>query len=174
MSHFPETTKTTLATESHRGHTLSVVESHTPAYTVPAHTVRGIGGRPDWDCDAIDYPARTRRMGAVDGRVVIGSLTGTDADSLALLRKHVDGLIADAELRPTLVQLIDAAKDARKLSELDHMPTVGGVVYVHAMGYFRRGLVIKTTAKRVTVAYTTASSEGRVFRKAVALAEVRV
>lgn len=91
--------------------------------------------------------------------------TGEGAALVKKLTASLELAEADAQLLPLLTRLVRNAgpADERRLVE----PVEGAVAYVYAMGRARRGLVVKVTKTKATVAYTTASSNGRVFRKAV-------
>lgn len=102
--------------------------------------------------------------------------TGLKGDSKAATRKLTAVLAEDAEdavLRPQLTGLVRNATLADELAVIESAPAVGDVAYVFAMGYLRRGIVTKVTKTKATVAYTTASSAGRIFRKAAPFAELR-
>lgn len=87
-------------------------------------------------------------------------------------RGWIDTHHADQELLPTLTALIDARPNDRDLVDLDGTPHNGEKAYVWAMGRWRRGLVTKVARTRATVAYTTASSRGAVYRKAAKFADL--
>lgn len=95
-------------------------------------------------------------------------------DSMALA-KLIAGWIADDELRPQLVGVIGALS----LDELAVLPApaaveVGQLVWTQGMGRLRRGIVTSVGRSRVEVAYTTASSAGRIYRNRLPIAELRV
>lgn len=94
--------------------------------------------------------------------------TAPTGDGAALVKKLTASLElaeADAQLLPLLRRLVRTAGPADERRPVE--PVEGAVAYVYAMGRARRGLVVKVTKTKATVAYTTASSNGRVFRKAV-------
>jgi hypothetical protein len=81
----------------------------------------------------------------------------------------------DAELRARLVGVIGA----RPYSDLDVLPRpssveLGQLVWTQGTGRLRRGVVTGVGPKRVEVAYTTASSGGRIYRTKLGLAQLRV
>lgn len=117
--------------------------------------------------DTTDKTGRTHRSLITDGDSLYHAPTGDGKALQAKLDKMVAENCEDDALRPQLTALIGVPTEeqAEALVPVE-TPEPGDVVYVHAMGYLRRGLVIKVAAKRLTVAYTTASSEGRIYRKA--------
>ncbi|MEJ8654834.1 hypothetical protein WKI65_44050 [Streptomyces sp. MS1.AVA.3] len=82
------------------------------------------------------------------------------------LRGLVDTKLADKELLPKLLPLIDARHGNEGLIALTGTPKSGDTAYIWAMGRYRQGLVTKLGRTRITVSYTTASSQGRIFHKA--------
>lgn len=112
-----------------------------------------------------------------DGETFFSAPVGEGKALQRKLAAMVSEANEDDEIRPTLTKLIDAVKPEQTTALQVPEPTsiaVGDVVYVHGMNRYRRGQVVKVGPKRVTVAFTTASSEGRIFRKAVAKDDVRV
>ena len=89
---------------------------------------------------------------------------GEGAILVAKLDKYLAISAADAAILPSLTQLIRNSPAGEVLVQQE-APKVGQVAYVWAMGYARRGIVTKVTRTKAEVAYTTASSGGRVFRK---------
>ncbi|MBC9730693.1 hypothetical protein [Streptomyces sp. TRM68367] len=106
----------------------------------------------------------------------VAALEGTRTESrsadldtaLARARAKADERHADAEILPRLRPLIHSRKTSEHLEKEGEPFTVDEVVYVYAMGAWRRGLVTKVGRTRVTVAYATTPSaeQDRVFRKA--------
>jgi hypothetical protein len=108
----------------------------------------------------------------IDGEAGHGAPAGTPKQVLAKIAAKLDERREDAELIGELTRLI--SRDSTGTVLLDDAPVVGSVVMVYAMGSYRQGVVVKVTATKATVAYTTASSGGRVFRKADAFGALRV
>jgi hypothetical protein len=94
------------------------------------------------------------------------SLAGTPAQVEKKLAANLAERAADAAIIGRLTALVHNG-DASQLVPATTLE-VDAVAYVYAMGQWRRGLVTKIGRTRVEVAYTTASSQGRVFRKAAA------
>lgn len=95
-------------------------------------------------------------------------------DSMALA-KMIGAKLDDDALRPRLLGVIGA----RSLDDLAVLPAptaveVGQLVWTQGMNRLRRGVVTKVGPKRVEVAYTTASSAGRIYRNSLQLAQLRV
>lgn len=143
----------TVAAESYKGHDLAITE-RTLTYTYN-HTTGETRERLD-------------RSAVIDGRS-FRCPTGTVEQVTAKLRKTVDTWIADDEILPSLLAVVANVEPGPVVDALAE----GAVVAVHAMGYWRVGIVTAVKRTRVEVAYTTASSGGRVFRKAVPYGEVR-
>lgn len=74
----------------------------------------------------------------------------------------------DDRIRPRVTELVHNGNEDQLVAIDTPRAHVNDVVYVHAMGQYRRGIVTKVAKTRATVAYTTASSDGRVYRKATA------
>jgi hypothetical protein len=108
----------------------------------------------------------------IDGEAGHGAPAGTPKQVLAKIAAKLDERREDAELIGELTRLI--SRDSTGTVLLDDAPVVGSVVMVYAMGSYRQGVVVKVTATQATVAYTTASSGGRVFRKADKHSNLRV
>jgi hypothetical protein len=53
-------------------------------------------------------------------------------------------------------------------------PEVGDTAWVWGMNRWRRGILTKINAKRAEVAYTTPSSDGRIYRPVRAFADIWV
>lgn len=96
-------------------------------------------------------------------------------DSMSLA-KLIAGWLDDDALRPQLTGLIGA----RPLTDLAELPApaaveVGDVVWTQGTGRLRRGVVVKAgRGSTVQVAYTTASSAGRIYRVSARVAQLRV
>jgi hypothetical protein len=150
-----EITTRTIATDTYHGRELAIVETDYPASQYS--------------------PAWTRRSAGIDGRT-FRCPTGTPEQVFTKLRKSIDTDEADAAILPRLVELVRAlpSKQAPPAWSATVAPAVGDVVYVRAMGKYRRGLVTKLGRTRVEVAYTTASSGGRVYRVTTGPAGLRV
>ena len=97
------------------------------------------------------------------------ALMGTPAEVERKLEKDLATVAADNEIRDQLVGLVRN----ERADALDDVPAtslkVGDVAFVYAMGYQRRGVVTSVGRSRAEVAYTTAASSGRVFRKSSAV-----
>lgn len=142
------TTTRTLHTETYRDVTVEVTETDHPATA--------------WS------RAYTRRTLVLDGQRSTCPV-GTVEQVAAKARKVVDLGIENDALVPRLLPLVGVGGDQPGTPALQ----VGDVASVYAMGRFRQGLVVKVTKTKATVAYTTASSSGRVFRKAADFAKLR-
>lgn len=97
---------------------------------------------------------------------------GPTGDTKAVEKKLAAMLELEAQddhLRPLLTRLIGRLGAEVPLTGLKdgHATEVGQVALVPASGARRRGVVTKVTKTKVEVAYTTASSGGRVYRKSV-------
>ncbi|MHB9861938.1 hypothetical protein [Streptomyces sp. YIM S03343] len=94
----------------------------------------------------------------------------------ARVRGWVDLKRADEEIQPKLIALVDARTSIEGLPGWDDgaTPKTGDVAYVWGHGSYRRGLVIKVTRTRATVAYVTASNPTLVHRKADKFAELAI
>ena len=110
--------------------------------------------------------ARTWAGLQIDGRSVRRP-AGTDEEVLAKMATTIDRWNEDDEMLPDLLALI-----GRPASLPFVGISVGEIAAVHATGRMRTGRVIAVTRTRATVAYTTPSSGGRVYRKATALVPV--
>jgi hypothetical protein len=108
----------------------------------------------------------------IDGEAGYAAPRGTAKQVLAKLAAKLDERRDNAELIGELTRLV--SRDETGTVYLDDAPSVGSVVMVYAMGSYRQGVVVKVTATQATVAYTTASSGGRVFRKADKHSNLRV
>lgn len=105
-----------------------------------------------------------------DGRTYRAPV-GTGVALERKIRKGLEVQVADDELRPDLEQLIGGpAGETTEAADV----SVRTIAYVFAMGRLRRGIVTKVAKTRAEVAYTTASSGGRIFRKSVPMTEVYV
>ncbi|MDT4933453.1 MAG: hypothetical protein QOK11_1345 [Pseudonocardiales bacterium] len=166
----PAPVTTAVAAETYLGHEVAITETVVAAHIEPAYsgTFR----------DGTTYSRPAREVAEWRGcRAVIDGRsfrcpTGTDEQVLAKLRKSVDVQVADDAIRATLTAYIHATRDASDLAPVE-APVVGALVYVYAMGMWRRGVVTAVKRTRIEVAYTTASSNGRIFRKAVAHGDAR-
>jgi hypothetical protein len=112
----------------------------------------------------------TRKWAEID-RQSIRRPTGTDEQAVSKLRKVIDTQAADAELLSALVGLILVGGHRDKGVTA---PAVGDIAGTYAMGRVRRGVITKVSRTRVEIAYTTASSNGRVFRKMTAFDEAYI
>lgn len=135
------------------------------------------------DVQTPDGRTWTRRVivTAVDGGAPRSSqgVTGDAKTVTRKLSKSLDEWIANDEIRPRLCSLIGnlSRKEIRPVEEgalafLSSTPALDSVAWVYAMGYFRRGIVTKTTATHVEVAYTTAASGGVIRRKSAKISDV--
>jgi hypothetical protein len=120
-----------------------------------------------------DHEGRVLLYGTPDK---LGTATAYTGDAQAVTRKLAADLATAAEDVRLLPQLVPLVRNGHLLDDqlvaVEGTPTVGQVAYVYAMGRYRRGLVVKVARTRSTVAYTTASSGGRIFRKADAHADL--
>ncbi|MFE2639495.1 hypothetical protein ACFXKF_32835 [Streptomyces scopuliridis] len=110
----------------------------------------------------VTRPVRHRLF--IDGKTA-GHLTAELPAAVKRGRREIDKRHSDAALSPRLIALIGVQHNGQGLIEGDSF-AVGDVAWVHAQGRWRRGLVTKVARVRVTVSYTTLSSDGRAFHKA--------
>jgi len=141
--------------ETYRGHVVELVTTQHPGST---HT---------YECDGVPQvrhtPARTSLSARIDSR----DFNRPVGDDEAVLRKLRAGLDTDEENREMLPRLERAMHLA---AEAPHRGIeVGELASVYAMGRSRTGHVVKLTARKATIAFTTPSSGGRVYRKAADL-----
>lgn len=139
-----------VSTEQYKGHTVEVV-----AY-------KWAENRPEY------FDVR------IDGRA---THTTTKAELAAKhARKAIDTAEIDDQLRPTVAGLIDYRGRGHSIDDLVQVEAtgllVGDVVYVRAIGGLRRGVIVQLGRTRVTVAYTTATSRGHIYRKSASAVHV--
>lgn len=173
----PETVRTVVHTETYRGRELQIIEARTPAWVEPAHTFTTYRGEVV-TLGPNEYAEHTAFETKIDGRGFRAPRLGNVGKIAAKLRAYVDVDLADAEILSTVTQLIanadvETMKTLRSPESLDDLP-LGAVAWVYAMGQRRRGIVTKHGKSRVEIAYTTASSGGRVFRKSVPVAQALI
>lgn len=113
----------------------------------------------------------TRSQVLVDGKNFGKAPVGTAKVVLRKIAAKLDTIAEDDALRAELTRLIDRGYEGTEFAEATE---VGAVVYVYAMGSFRRGIVVRVTATKAVVAFTTASSGGRIFRKDSKITGLRV
>lgn len=126
--------------------------------------------------DKIADPARrvstfTAGEVEVDGEWFGTLPAGTPAQVVKKIAAKLDTIDADAKIVGQLNRLIANDRDGLVTPE---QVEVGQVASVHAMGHMRQGIVTRVTKTGAEVAYTTASSAGRVFRKVAKVAELLV
>jgi hypothetical protein len=118
------------------------------------------------DVTALEKPDRTWLQVRTSRGWASADRTDADIAKLAARgRKRAELIAADDAIRAQVVRLVGSAPAAELVRA--PAPAVGDVVYVHGMGRMRRGLVVKIGRTTVQVAYTTPSSEGRIYRAAV-------
>lgn len=121
-----------------------------------------------------EYP-RTASEVLIDGKPAGGVPAGTAKQALAKIAKGLDEDDSNRELLPRVTALMSReTANTRLVDPLTDELSVGDVAMVHGTGSWRRGVVVKVTAQKATVAYTTPSSGGRIFRKADDLDAIRV
>jgi hypothetical protein len=172
------TTETVLATHTYRDHDISVVAiRRQQAEYTSSGTYR------DGKAWSLFHPAtdRTRVVGRISGWRNGVSLNGKNReDPQAIIKaccKYLDEAAFDDSIRADVTALSTQVKNILNQPGVEVRPVctpgthpeafLHRVVYVHAMGYWRRGRVTKVGNKRVTVSYTTPSSNGRIFHKSV-------
>jgi hypothetical protein len=150
----------TIARDRARTSTLEPVEAHRETYRDTEFVITRV------PATAADTWRRFAHYKVTYGGKGVQCPAG-DVDTIAKrMRGYIDQAHTDRELLPRLVALIDARHNGDDLANLPGTPKVGDVAYVWAMGRLRQGLVTKLGRKKVTVSYTTASSQGRIFHKA--------
>jgi hypothetical protein len=117
-----------------------------------------------------EYALSSGKLTTITGPCGTWNLYTDDAKKI---HASIDLAIADAEVRPLCLKLVHNA-DGNGLASTGELPEVGRARYVYAMGQLRQGVVVKVAKARTTVAYTTASSDGRIYRKAVVHSETFV
>lgn len=124
----------------------------------------------EWNTTERTYEG-TRSQVLVDGKNFGEAPVGTAKVVLRKIAAKLDTIAEDDALRAELTRLIDRGYEGTEFAEATE---VGAVVYVYAMGSFRRGIVVRVTATKAVVAFTTASSGGRIFRKDSKITGLRV
>ena len=105
----------------------------------------------------------------IDGRT-FRTPSGTVDRLVRVLRHYVDRDIEDAALLPRLLAMHDV-QESRPVAAGGRVEP-GAPAYVLAYRYWRRGLITAVGKTRVTIAFTTPASLGRVFRKSVPLDQI--
>ncbi len=150
----PEQGLVTRTTHEYRGHVLVIEKWLRPGLS-------STSGRGEAAKDADTF------FSVKDNGRAYQAPTGDFNKVLKSLKANVDLAIEDAALLPTLVPLIRMVHAGLNMKIITpETAAVGTVAYVCAMGRWRRGVVTKVGKKLITVAYTTANSDGRIYRKA--------
>lgn len=111
----------------------------------------------------------------VDGKRIGRAPAGTAKQVLRKIAAQLDEADSDRELLPRVTALMSREiANTRLVDALTDDLQVGDVAMVYGTGSWRRGVVVKVTAQKATVAYTTPSSNGRIFRKAADLDAIRI
>lgn len=168
------TDTTELSRSEHRGWTIKVYEDRWESAA--------------WGTDEIRQHKRTyatviepgstreRRPGTSAG----GSQKLTVTQLTTKARKYIDTVLLDNEQRPAITRKMASrigphTHTLSRESRLDVLmrttgaigmrpPEVGDTAWVWGQGRWRSGMLTKITAKRAEVAYTTPSSNGRIYR----------
>lgn len=171
--------------EPYRGFTFTVAPSYGTHSTWDRET-----GESFYLRRSLYWRATTMRQGRT---VYLGH--GTDPGRLAKkARKAIDIMLLDDEQRIAVTRLIGTKTKyegddngtplphANRMDALMRLtgtmgmkaPAVGDTAWVWGMNRWRRGMVTKINAKRAEVAYTTPSSDGRIYRPVRAFADIWV
>lgn len=108
----------------------------------------------------------------VDGRGTYYRLSNDPKKAFAYAIKQIDTYDEDNRIRSDITSLISEGRDFTVEVEASSLK-VGDVACVYATGRGRVGRVIKVGKKNATVAYTTPSSKGRIYRKSASRVFVR-
>jgi hypothetical protein len=160
---YSPTTTTIEHTETYRGHPFIVERRVTVSScryaSDPGHTCKGMYEHGEHTHSTLDL-----------------SLGGyVDSIEHGVKRAHqiIDRRISDDEVRPAVMTAMASTRDPSSLIVPAALPSVGCRAWVHGTGQWRRGVVVNVTRTRVTIAYTTPSSQGGIFRKAARLDQIR-
>lgn len=127
------------------------------------------------------------RLGAIGGRRVQIAKAATIEQAIKKARKHVDVELLDDEQRSTVTKAMASQTGPDSPLSHDHRmdvlmrttatmgmrtPEVGDRAWVWGMNRWRRGMVTKINKSRAEVAYTTPSSDGRIYRPVRPFADI--